>query len=266
MNIQVNNMFYDSIQDVLSTCYDVGSQLVNKIPCSICRKNKELKLDCVRTHFHGSDFGSCKRKVYYEMVTGEKSTFSNIVFLNDGHLHEEAIMNNIRLGLGEGFNRYKLVHFKEDKETNNHTGEFAYEDEELLIVNHLDGTLFDLVEDKQYLIECKSVKQSKYKEIKTDGKIPDQWYGQIQSYLNLNNLMLGNIDTAYLYVKHRESSLTLKPIKINKDEDYINTRLAVLGDILDRVTEGLDQPDREHLTAKDSECLYCPFKERCWNT
>lgn len=249
MKIETQPQAGDSLPLDLYEAHEVGS-VVNsdgKLPCSICRGVYESgSTIIVRDHFHGSDLGACARKVYQLMKTGIRGHSSNACFLADGHLHEHSMLSNLIAGLGNGWKIKKMENASE-----NRLNILGFD-----LIGHTDALLYN--DDTCYLIECKSVKDYNFKKVKS-GEISNEWYGQIQAYL-----LLLELQTAYLLVKHRETSKMLLPIRIERDNVFIAKRLNVLADIHTRIVFGMRQPSREHKSSKDSECKFCPFKEDCW--
>lgn len=256
MIINIHAQIGDELPNLIWNAHELGSmaQAMSSHPCSVCGTLFEQGVDNVkRDHFHGSDVGACARKTYWKMVTGKSSGISGANFLNDGHLHEHSMLANIEAGLPEG---YRIYIAKNNTEKRFNAGEFE-------IINHLDSFL--MTPDGIYGLECKSVKQAMWKKIREEQEIPDEWYGQTQSYM-----ITWEMDRWYIFVKHRESSNVLIPIRINRDMGYIAERLNKLREIKERIINDLGQPNREHTHPKDYECLWCPFGSnigdgRCWS-
>src|SRR5689334_3954794 len=106
MNYNREEYLTDPIPLMLAEAHLVGGMVKsnNSSPCSICRSYQENgDKSIVRDHFHGSDFGACARKVYGLMKQGYKSSSSDPVFLNDGHLHEHSMLSNLIAGLPDGW-------------------------------------------------------------------------------------------------------------------------------------------------------------------
>ena len=59
------------------------------------------------------------------------------------------------------------------------------------------------------------------------------------------------------------------PIRVDLDPGFIVQKLNKLKDIYERIMSGGKQPNREHHSSKDYECLWCPFGNEvgdgsCW--
>src|SRR5882672_58080 len=254
----------DKINSILYESYITGNTMkgYHSIPCSICKKfledNPELD-NVIRTHFHGSDFNICERKLFWNMLRGNKLSFSDKPFLNDGHLHEEMILNSIELDLPEN---YKLLIFKNGNEEIRDVLGFQ-------LITHMDGVLIDKEKDIMIGLECKAVKDRNFKQYSEEDikDINSIWYGQIQSYMFSNK-----IDLFYLIIKNRDTSKLHIPIRIEKDLDFILDRLNSLKATKDCVTESIRSgfeiniPDRRYLDKRNIECNFCPFKNECWNS
>src|SRR5574339_523924 len=96
--------FDDPIPLMLYEAHEIGAvvKAQGSMPCSICRAVYESGQELiVRDHFHGSDFGACKRKVFNVMKYGKQGTSQSHVFLADGHLHEHSMLSNLIAGLSE---------------------------------------------------------------------------------------------------------------------------------------------------------------------
>lgn len=251
MKIDLSPKIGDTFPGVIWEAHEMGSVIksTNSMPCSICRQVYESGVEEVtRTHFHGSDFGACARKVFNVMKYGKSSGISNANFLMDGHLHEASMLQNIIAGLPDG---WKVKSFGNEQERIGNLGNG------MEIVVHPDGLITD--DNRIALLECKSVKEYTFRKIREKEEISSEWYGQMQAYM-----IAYGCDLTYLIVKHRETSKILMPIRIEKDLDFIVTRLNKLKDIKDRLMSGQPEPDREHLKASDDECRWCTYKEECW--
>ena len=280
--------------------YDAHKEGANKRssvhPCTKCRNKPE---GTVRGHFHGSEFGQCMLKTYNDCLAGltfidplegrvrEDDIDARAAFLLDGHLHEENIIRNIQMsgmniiGFGnkDEYEKEVQVYWKQgsDKDSYEFTMPHPHSanrakilegfEEAFLMISHLDGvmTVKNKKTNEEILvgIECKSVKDYTWKKIKETQEISNIWYGQIQNYYLTNH----HISRFYLFIKHRHTSQLMKPILIMRDDRYINRRLNILYRIYNALVE--DDPKRykiqkEHDSAKDSECKFCPYKDRCW--
>lgn len=283
MNIELNPVDVTSrtIYDGYKRGADKRSKSSN--PCTICKSTERTEGD-VRGHFHGSEFGACMLKVYRDMtrpkITDEMN--GSAAFLLDGHAHEEQILFNlyqaplpvVAFANDDKYEKQVQVYIRENKKTRIHDFTMPTEGRKpntpgvkksFKMILHLDGLMELEGEGESGFvgIECKSVKDYTWNNIKKTSTISDIWYGQIQSYMLWNH----DITTFYLIVKNRTSSRILKPIRIDRDDKYINSRLNVLYKIYNAILE--DDPEgqgivKEHSTAKDSECRYCPYKDECF--
>lgn len=117
---------------------------------------------------------------------------------------------------------------------------------------------FQTNETEVALIECKSVTDYTWKEVK-EGRIKEEWYGQMQYYMWALALK-----KSYLLVKHRGSSDMLQPILISFDSDWLLNRLRLLLLIYKCVNKQQPIPIPKTKNAKDGECKFCPFNNQCW--
>lgn len=252
-------------------------------PCTICNGlPKEDNTDSIRGHFHGSEFGQCMLKTYRNMTEGkETEIISTAASLIDGHAHESEIFKNLDAGglnvVGFGnqahLEKQVQVYVKKNGKVNQRDFTMPMKDEpnkkewekSFRMILHLDGLLEIEGDEKENLvgIECKSVKDYTWNKIKKTSEISDIWYGQIQAYMLWNH----NITTFYLIVKNRGSSEILKPIRIDRDDKYINRRLNILYRIFNSIIEDnkeAHQIEAEHTSIQNSECKFCPYKEDCY--
>ena len=248
MKVDIHAQIGDDIPNLIWNAHEIGSAVKanNSSPCSVCQSESE------EIHFHCSDIGGCAKKVHHKKLTGKSGGISGFNFLNDGHLHEASMLSNIKAGLPDGYELYIAENTKE--------GRITLPD--FYIVGHLDAIISN--GDKSYGIECKSVKQARWKQIKEEQEIPDEWYGQVQGYM-----ILWEMDRWYIFVKHRETSNVLHPIRIDKDLDYMAQRLNKLSEIKHKIINNLGQPNRERKHHKEYECLWCPLGNNigdgsCW--
>lgn len=285
--------------DVLSrTIYDgymlgANNRKSGSIPCTICR-NRKTNGD-VRGHFHGSEFGQCMMKTYRNMVEGNDANDNNdlppggeldnrAASLLDGHSHESEIFKNLIAAGLDAIGFSNMDEFEKQvqvfiKRSNDGKHEFTMPHKRILeekedavaegfiksfkMILHLDGLLEVTKHGELVGIECKSVGEYTWKKIKASSEISDVWYGQIQAYMLWNH----SITRFYLIVKNRQSSKILKPILIERDDKYINRRLNILYRIFKAIIK--EDPvkfkiEKEHKTAKDSECRFCDYKDDCF--
>lgn len=293
MKIELNPI--DPLSRKIYDMHKIGAdKRASTPPCSLCRGKPE---GAVRAHFHGSEFGQCMLRTYNDCISGttfedplegrvkEDDIDAKAAFLLDGHLHEENIIKNIEasgmniLGFGNEHEKVIQVYMKESDEEGRYdfmmptvTGEQrknALKGFETVfkIIAHLDGIL--VVKNKKtgdemvIGIECKAVKDYTWKKIKETSEISNVWYGQTQAYFLSNHV----ISRFYFFIKHRHTSQMMKPILIKRGDRYINDRLNILYRVYMAILE--DDPktykiQKEHDSPKDSECKFCPYKERCW--
>ena len=237
MKVEIHAQIGDDIPRLIWNAHEIGSTVKanNSSPCSICQSGSE------EIHFHCTDIGGCGRKIYWKKLTKKTGGISSATFLNDGHLHEHSMLANIKAGLPDNCELYIAENTKEGKIV---LPEFE-------IIGHLDAIIS--IDGISYGVECKSVKQAMWKRIKEEQEIPDEWYGQVQGYM-----VLWQMDRWYIFVKHRETSNVLMPIRVDKDLDYMAERLNKLSDIKKRIINNLEQPNRERAHPKEYECLWCP--------
>jgi len=297
MKIELNPI--DPLSRLIYDKHKIGANVRSSVPpCTLCR---EVPEGAVRGHFHGSELGQCKLKTYWDCTSG--STFEDplegrvseddidarAAFLLDGHLHEENIIKNIAasgmniMGYGnqDEYERKIQVYVRYTKNGEKSSIDFTMPhnkapnrdkvlegfEESFKIIAHLDGILEvkSKKTGKEMLagVECKAVKDYTWKKIKETSEISDIWYGQIHSYFISNH----HIQRFYLFIKHRHTSQMMKPILIMRNDDYIKRRLTALHDVYSAILD--DDPDKygikaEHTSPKDSECKFCPYKERCY--
>ena len=230
MKINLQPQLGDGVPTILLEAHEIGNAIkcTTSQPCSECNAMLAFNDLHKRDHFHmSSDFGGCNRKTFNIMTTGKRNGLSGFNFLNDGHIHEAAILNNINAGLPEGY-RVKLAANGIEGRYTHHSGFY--------IIGHIDAML--VTPNSVEGLECKAVKQAMWKKISETGEINDEWYGQMQGYM-----VISELDRWYLLVKHRESSKMMMPIRIDRDIPYIVERMNRLEDIYKRIMTGDKQPD-----------------------
>jgi hypothetical protein len=199
-------------------------------------------------------------------------------FFADGHFHENCMLVNIHNGLqttdvmdmlGDAHvipsvNREELIHkivYKLKGKEPSHIQLYA----------HTDGILIfkaGQLNEEKYLLECKAVKSEKYYKVKA-GEMDKEWYGQIQTYLQILNKSVG-IETGYLIVKNRETGIISPPIRVDLDSSYLKERRDALVQI-HRAMSNKKLVDREYENRKNAECKWCSFgtengNGECWKT
>ena len=251
MNINIEP---NDLSILLYTAHENGAlwKGFNSVPCTICRDILEQAKDVVlvRDHFHGSDLGACARKIFMTMTNGKSdSGFNNMTFLLDGHLHESSMLKNIEAGLPDDW-RVKIL----ENNTEQITELMGFK-----LVTHFDAFLIDKKNGVEYILECKAVKPKYFKEIADKEQIRDEWYGQGQAYM-----LVSNINQMIYLIKNREDSKIMFPIVVNKNMEYIASRLMKLGEIYHRIKNGMNWPDREEESKKAFQCTFCQWKDECW--
>lgn len=298
MRVKFNDL-EDEVSYALYKGYGRGANYRknNSQPCTLCRKaKKEGVTDGIRIHFHGSEFGACMLKTYNNMISAVNEEIIkgySAAGLSDGHAHEKEIFTNLAFGNcevvpfgNEDQNQKELgVFYKKPKKGDNGKGPYDFrfgkdgvvpgdkKQEYQHVFNmilHLDGLYVaypQMTNEKVYGIECKSVKDYTYNKIKKTSEVNDIWYGQTQAYMCWGTFV--PLSTFYLIVKSRHSSDIHRPIRIDRDDKYINRRLNILYRIHRAIIE--DDPEKydikkEHETKGASECRFCDYKEQCWGS
>ena len=268
MKLTWSNPKHDPIPALMYEAYAYAVRQ-KEVPCSICR-NTDYSVQSTgyrRKHFHGSELGACKRKTLYQMLNPlQHGSNTKPEFLDDGHVHENAVLVRMHNGLNsnedirELFGAVNVVPASNRAEQTIKINYMRGKDpENFKIVAHIDGTLClgEGLTGVGYLLECKAVKTEKFQKIK-NGEMDKEWYGQIQSYLHIYNFT-----RAYLIVKNRETGAIIQPIRIDYDSNYLKERRKVLVEVHKAVlSRGM--VDREHAKHTESECQYCPFYAQCW--
>lgn len=253
---QLKNNLTDIVPSALSMAYYKGAQMKasDSHPCSVCKK-QPLGSSAARYHFHGSDLGACAKATLHKMqgLAGKPQGGSSDVFLMDGHANEAEMFDYINLGLdpssgikviGSG-NQDELIYEKKFKDLG-----ISFR-----IIGHTDGYILQGGTPVAG-IECKSVKDYTWKKVK-GGEISDIWYGQIQFYL-----LATKLEYWYLLIKNRGTSEFMLPIRIEKDLNYLKSRLSKLMEVQTALVKGTDIP-REIKNPSDSQCKFCPYY--CWD-
>lgn len=223
-----------------------GALNMNQIPCTHCRNGVTLPRD----HFHGSDWGTCIRAVWFEMTTGkhEERTGEDAMRLNDGHLHEALLLKCVEMG------GHKIT----NRDTKD--GEIRTVDEvvvpggmvfHVVTVGHTDGVM-----DEETVIECKAVKDWAWKNKFEKGLIPPTYFGQCQYYLHAHKKQ-----RAFLVVKHRHTSEVMI-FEIKYDPRYIAQRRLMLAGVTVAIKQRM--AIAVPFSAPTEECRFCTFYNLCW--
>lgn len=241
------------LQDVIKK----GILELGEHPCAACRDGVPFN---EFPHFHGSDFGKCVRQAQYEkVVTPEPITDpETLIFLRDGHFHEESIVHCLRAGGVKVDHRNDspsgvqtdefVVGIRESGEIkhypNYHECRECKHDDEIVIIGHTDGVIND-----RFLLECKSVKDWALKNKFNRGAVPKNYFGQMQCYMNCLGLAGG-----FLVVKGRHASKIIKPIFVERNPEWFDEKIQDLRNIITEMQRGIWHP----CTAKSSdEKRYC---------
>lgn len=247
-----------NVNPIVATIYqahEVGAIAVgtNSMPCSLCRKVIETHPDAeliYDDHFHGSNFGICKRKLYLTMVNGRQSGLNRASFLTMGHAFEKEMLGNVKAGL---YPNYELKIFENRTEVITEILGFK-------LVTHCDAYLIDKVNNKVYIVECKAIKNKYFLEMKKSKELRQEWIGQGQSYLFADQ----DADGLIFLIMNRDTSELLFPFFIERDNNFTSKRLMALAEVHQRIQMVQGMPNREHTNKKDFECTFCPFKLECW--
>lgn len=295
--IQIDKKKYelsDEIPMLMRDAYE-NAALDSPHPCSLCRAMKERgEMDGKRVHFHGSDFGSCIKKVALKMALGN-TVHDPIVpyaalpqYLKDGHLHEKSILEgmqsnpSLNIFINENIMETKTVipyydptHYTDVKAkiqafVLSKDRAKPVEGRKYFLVTHVDGLGAyddpDTGNTIHFGIECKAVKDAKdtpnspWKDI-LEGRIPEDWYGQMQAYM-----FATDTQRWYLCVKNRTTSKMLSPIRIDYDWKYVATRLMRFNKTYAFVNIGQTHtlPNPKDMDKKMVECKFCSYGRRCW--
>src|SRR5262245_8895308 len=167
MKIELTPRLGDPIPGILWESHEVGNVIkaTSSIPCSECNAIYQTGVDnFTRNHFHiSSDFGGCMRKTFLICTTGKRNGMSGFNFLNDGHVHEAAMLESIARALP---NDYKLK-----LAANGIEGRFSFN--QFYLIGHVDSLL--TTPYGVYGAECKAVKETMWKKITDNSEINDEW-------------------------------------------------------------------------------------------
>lgn len=212
----------------------------NRLPCSICRGEQPPDAVCAAFkangsthHYHGSDFGKCARSLQFDLRNGRSGTFTvpqpvtpesalatsahvinKLRFFGDGHLHERAIVEELRSG---GL----MVTGRDDYTVDDDTDEAIHVAHRpggtMVVVTHTDGILLD-----NYLLECKAVNKWTWESLNDVTDIAYNYQGQMQGYLYFRKLK-----AAFIIYKYRAEG-EYKIFQVNPIKGLIEKRLDVL--------------------------------------
>lgn len=225
-----------------------ASKFLNKPICSLCIKSK----GSVRTHFHGSDFGSCFRQVQLSMLNpkiANQDDNTRNIFLYDGHLHEQAAIEL----LGK---HYKVSHHDEEIIVEKI---IQIEDNLSYVIRVCTHPDLLLEYDKgKILIEFKAVKDWAIKNKVDKFIVPEVYYGQCQIYMEALDL-----EYALLIFKSRHTSQIYPPFVIPRNKSYIEKRFRALA--LIQHSNSIPEMVPKAYTDKTCDaCTFCDFYLTCW--
>ena len=245
-----------------------GFNKLQSNPCGLCKQNEDkVYNDGAMIHFHGSDWGKCRRMIQYNIMFPEKISSDKDKFFFDGHLHEESIIRALRsMGyfidftydqINEKINNVPGSLLFNNIPLNFNIASYAHQDKFVNIqtVVHPDGIITHNKE--KVLIECKAVKNYSFPKYK-EGFIPPTYFGQMQAYLHVFKLERG-----FLIVKNRDTSDISPPLLVKADPEFVKKKIIELTGIIKGLLED-KLIKRPYDNNKNFECKYCTYKERCW--
>lgn len=199
-----------------------------------------------RDFFRGSEVGSCSNQINYRRrgVEVKEIGVDKARFLDDGHLHQATITAELRKA---------GIEVTGEEEESLETIIVGKKQVEITIKAHKDGTV--RIDDEEYLLEVKSVKEMKFKDIiKTHDVAP--YYDQIQVYL-----WLYGYRACKLLVINRNTSQQLE-YTIQRDKERIKFLLTKLAKVEMDISRK-ETSTRDYLRTS-RECGWCPYFKRCW--
>lgn len=211
----------------------------------------EWRPDRIPGTFRGSEVGDCPRAIQYavEGVRGNTPNAELALLFADGHLHHDALRQRLR-SIGTVTN----VEWNTSRRFSVPLG-----NEHVEIT--LSGT-FDLIFDKDYIIDIKSINMFSFKWLMAKGedyfreKFP-HYIDQIQVYLELANKEWG----AILFKCKNSSALQIFWIK--RDPERFQRILRKLAKI-HRATLNGKKIKKPYDKASHDECEICPYRQPCW--
>lgn len=227
---------------------------LNKPICTVCEDNKAKGI-LLKDHFHASDIGQCHLATQLNILHPKQKAEDpiNLVFLRDGHLNENVMIELLNSSYVTGYHDQEVVYRESIKVTETIT-------EEIVVVNHPDLLIY-YNKNITIVIEFKAVKDWYFKEIASKGLTSLKYFGQCQSYMHALDLKL-----ALLFIKNRHSSQILAPFVIQYDKNYMNKRLQYLAAIQYLNNEGKGQlVPKEYNDKNTDECKFCAHKDFCWS-
>ena len=216
-------------------------------------------------HFHGSDFGKCKRAIYYDMHKKRNKDIENgreSLFLNMGHRFEEIIATSLKR-CGE-YKRVICNDGSDDKALEVYNIKEVYLQDgsehitiEVEVFGHFDILIDDI------LLEIKAVGKSSFNSVfvKADLSQRKQYYGQVQFYLDC----LPDIKHGFLVGILRETCEIAPPIKIDRDLKFLNKVYEDYAKVLYFGLVKKQLPSRDHENLSDYECRWCNYYTFCSN-
>lgn len=253
-------MANDILVNKLKTKRLLSSDLLGLIYNGI-RKNAENKktwrctyCDDSIPHFHASSVGYCQRKLQYFIEHGmqhnRKNSEETEAFLRDGHINENIVKEGL---IGSGV---KLFY---------HDAQIKKVGDVILVMNK--DIMFEYnyagYSTSKYIIEQKSLKDTNYKKIIKDRKLPEWYIDQIQMYLDFYNIQWG-----FILLKCRSSS-DMFPFPVELDVKRVKKIYAKLQNIMNHVRKKklIDRPyPATPYKDKPLECKVCQFYKECWGS
>ncbi|WLR49562.1 PD-(D/E)XK nuclease family protein (plasmid) [Halobacillus litoralis] len=229
------------------------------------KKSLESSAERSTDHNHPSEMTQCARQFWYNINGYDYSdlpSLSMVSIWEQGHALHEFLGE-----VTERIEEFKEAHIeKVVREEEFNTG--GHSD---LVVTMQDGT--------PYVIDFKTTGASKFKQVKKHG-LPDDYIWQTNLYMYMLKQMhprkYKDLDTAYvLFINKspipseifeaqgkphlKDNTSPLYEVKVEYDEDLVETEILPQAEYLEEVRTYEDPPERE----LSDTCKFCPFRSLC---
>ena len=201
-----------------------------------------------RNYMGGSMIGEpCDRKLWYSYKMPEKIIDPRILRIMDlGNMIESMVIGYLKEA---GLEVY-------DADENGK--QFSFEDG--ILAGNIDGVVTGLKESsKPHLFECKSAKDSRFKEFVKKGikEVEPKYWAQIQTYMKYMNLerclyVIYNKDTSEMHIERFEYNAMEADYYVNRAKE-----IAIKEE---------SETERKYKGPAWRECKWCSYRQRCWNT
>jgi len=196
-----------------------------------------------RDKFYPSEFGKCKREVYYDFKGAPKDAQDGrtlLTFRIGDAVHNiiKTILYNAKIMTADEVKVF-------DADTNT-SGRF-------------DGGVLNSATSKQELIEIKSTNHFSFEAMDEIELADDKYRGQLVVYMHSGVRNVGNV----LVINKNTSEIKEWELPLESAEAFYAEKVKPYFDACAKVIKKRTPPVREY-TREDWQCQYCSFRTKCW--